>query len=374
MPISPSNKPIVALTMGDPAGIGPEIIVKALAKSPIRRLANYVIVGDITTLEKSAISLNRHHKLLIERLQVISLHPPTPLDSKSRCMDNTRASKHLTEPRFKKKLFASYNKHITLLDLKNVPVGSFSFGGEKAAHGKASVEYITRAYDLVRANIVDCVVTAPINKSAVRMSGFRFPGHTEYFASLAGAKKFVMMLVGGPLRVSLVTRHIAISKVPSTLTSQGIADTIKITSNALRADFNISRPRIGVCALNPHSGEAGMFGKEEIKIIAPTIRRFRKNVVGPIAADALFYDAYRGKFDGIICLYHDQGLIPLKMIARDSGVNVTLGLGFVRTSPDHGTAFDIAGEGKADSRSMEAAIKLAVSMAVNRKKLSKYKE
>lgn len=344
MPISLSNKVVVALTLGDPSGIGPEIILKSLAKPSIRRLASFIIVGDKNVLQKTSIFLSRYYKKFLKKSQVISRH----------------------DYKFKREI---YEGHISLIDLKNVAINSFSFGKERATYGKASVDYIEKAYELVKANIADCMVTAPINKSAIKKAGFKFPGHTEYFASLQGAKKFVMMLVGGLLRVSLVTRHIPISEVPKNLTSKDIADTIEITLNALRTDFNIPKPKIGVCALNPHSGEGGIFGKEEIRIIAPAVKKFRKaNVVGPIPADAIFYDAYRGKFDSVICLYHDQGLIPLKMIARDSGVNVTLGLGFVRTSPDHGTAFDIAGKGKASSRSMEMAIRLAVSMVMNRKK------
>ena len=346
MPISPLNKPIVALSLGDPSGVGPEIILKSLAKPSIRRLASYIIIGDAKVLQKAAVSLGKHCKLFLKELQVISEHPVT----------------------FKEKLYPPRAGYVSLIDLNNVPISSFSFGKEKATYGKASVKYIERAYGFVKTNIADCIVTAPINKSAVQKAGFKFPGHTEYFASLSGTKKFVMMLVGGPLRISLVTRHIPISKVPKHLSFKNIVDTIEITLNALKKDFNIPGPKIGVCALNPHSGEGGIFGKEELKIITPAVRKFRKaNVIGPISADALFYDAYRGRFDSVICLYHDQGLIPLKMIARDRGANVTLGLGFVRTSPDHGTAFDIAGKGKADSHSMEMAIKLAVFMAKNRK-------
>lgn len=344
MPISLLNKPVVALTFGDPSGIGPEIILKSITNPLIRKLANYIIVGDARVLQKTANSLNKNYLFSFKKLKIISDTP-------------------------KKRFLTHKEGYAALLDLKNVPMGSFLFGKEKAVFGKASVEYIKTAYDLVRTNTVDCIVTAPINKAAVNKAGFKFAGHTEYLASLSGVKKIVMMLAGGPLRISLVTRHIPISEVTRYLTAQTIIDTIKITIDALKKDFKIPRPKIGVCALNPHSGEGGILGKEEIRVISPAVKKFRKtDVMGPIAADALFYDAYRGKFDGVICLYHDQGLIPLKMVARDSGVNITLGLGFVRTSPDHGTAFDIAGKGMADSRSMEEAIKLAVFMVRNGKR------
>ena len=330
MPTSPSNKPVIALTMGDPSGIGPEIILKSLAKPSIRRLADFIIIGDANVLRKTAESLSKTRRLLLKKLRII--------------------------------------------ELNNISMGSFSFGKNRAAYGKASIEYIKRAYGLIEADMADAIVTAPINKSAVARAGFKFSGHTEFLASLSGAKKFVMMLTGGPLRVSLVTRHIPMSAVSKYLSVQGIADTIAITLKALKTDFSIPEPVIGVCALNPHSGEDGLFGKEESEKIAPAVKRFGKtNVAGPISADAIFYDAYRGKFDAVICLYHDQGLIPLKMIARDSGVNITLGLNFVRTSPDHGTAFDIAGAGKANPLSMESAIKEAVSMAANRKAHAKQK-
>ncbi len=328
MPISRSSKPRLALTMGDPAGIGAEIILKALAKPAIKRLANYIVIGDLAILKKAKDILKRH-----------GARPILDLSS------------------------------LGMVDLHNVPLHSFSFGKERADYGRASIEYIHKAFEFVRTGKADGMVTAPINKSSAKKSGFKFPGHTEYLAALAGTKNYVMMLVGGPLRVSLVTRHVALSKVAGLLTSSDIERTAKISLKALKEDMGINHPRIGVCALNPHASDGGMFGSEEKEIISPPIARLGKaGVSGPYPADALFYDAYHGKFDCVICLYHDQGLIPLKMIARDSGVNITLGLGFIRTSPDHGTAFNIAGSGKADSRSMEMAIKIAADMVHNRRR------
>ncbi|MFH0840073.1 MAG: 4-hydroxythreonine-4-phosphate dehydrogenase PdxA [Candidatus Omnitrophota bacterium] len=328
MPISPSSKPLVALTMGDPSGIGAEIILQALAKPAIKKIADYIVVGDLRVLEKA------NH--ILQRRGMPSIFKPAS---------------------------------INVLDLQNVRMGGFSFGKERADYGRASIEYIREAFRLVRSGAADSLVTAPINKSSAKKSGFKFPGHTEYLAALSGAKDYVMMLAGGPLRVSLVTRHVRLKKVSRILTSPGIERTINITLKALKDDLGISNPRVGVCALNPHASDGGIFGDEEKKIISPAVNKFRRQgVSGPYPADALFYDAYHGRFDCVICLYHDQGLIPLKMIARDRGVNITLGLGFVRTSPDHGTAFDIAGKGKADPRSMEMAIKMAVDMAVNRKR------
>ena len=327
MPISQSNKPVIAISMGDPSGVGPEITLKALAEPSINSIANYIIAGDAKVLKKTSAILSRRGKLYLKKLPV------------------------------------------RIIDLHNVRISSFSFGKVSSNYGRASIEYVRKAYELVRTKMADAMVTAPINKFSVRKARFKFPGHTEYLAHLSGAKKFAMMLAGGPLKIILVTRHIPVGKISKNLTGKNIAETVELTLNTLKADFNIPEPKIGVCALNPHGGERGMFGSEEEEIIIPALRKFKRaNVKGPIPADALFYDAYRGEFDGVVCLYHDQGLIPFKMVARDEGVNITLGLGFVRTSPDHGTAFNIAGKGKADPRSMEAAIKTAVSMAVNRKK------
>ncbi len=328
MPISPSSRPVLALTMGDPAGIGPEIILRALARPAVKNLADYIIIGDLKILSRTKDLLGRHRIPCLRDLSKINI-----------------------------------------LDLENAPMPGFSFGKEGAACGKASIEYIRRAFDLVRSGAADGMVTAPINKSAARKSGFQFPGHTEYLASLSGVDDFVMMLAGGPLKVSLVTRHIRLGDVSKKITDKNISDTIAMTLRALKTDFRIAKPQIGVCALNPHAGEGGILGDEEERIIAPAVRRFKRSEVhGPFPADSIFYDAYRGKFDCVVCLYHDQGLIPLKMIARDNGVNITLGLGFVRTSPDHGTAFDIAGKGKADPGSMEAAIKTAAFMVASRKR------
>lgn len=328
MPISPSSKPILALTMGDPAGIGAEIILQALAKPSINRLANYIVIGDLSVLEKA------NH--ILKKCGIPNLIKPASFD---------------------------------MIDLRNIKMSGFLFGKESVDCGRASIEYISKAFQIVKIGAADGMVTAPINKSAAKKSGFKFPGHTEYLAALSGVEDYVMMLAGGPLRVSLVTRHIPLKKVPGILTQAGIEKTISITLKALRERLGVPRPRVGVCALNPHAADGGIFGNEERDIIYPAVSKFRKDRVrGPYPADALFYDAYHGGFDCVICLYHDQGLIPLKMIARDRGVNITLGLGFIRTSPDHGTAFDIAGRGKADSGSMEMAIKTAAEMAVNRKK------
>lgn len=200
------------------------------------------------------------------------------------------------------------------------------------------------------------LVTAPVNKKIVAP----WPGQTELLASLSKTGKFAMMLVGGPLRVALVTTHAPLRAVPKLITGRRIRDVIELTEDFCRR-IGIKRPRIGVAGLNPHAGEGGMFGDEERRIIAPAIKRTR--AVGPLPADTLFHKAYRGEFDAVVAMYHDQGLVPLKMIAFDTGVNLTLGLPFVRTSPDHGTAYDIAGKNLARPDSMIAAINLAARLA-----------
>lgn len=226
-------------------------------------------------------------------------------------------------------------------------------------------EAIQKAVEILKSRGADALVTAPVNKSAINKSGIPFRGHTEYLANATGTKKFTMMFCSSSLRVTVVTRHIPLKEVPHTLTQQNVRDSIELTAEGLKRYFGIHRPRIGVSGLNPHCGEEGYMGIEEKKIIAPAIRHARlkiPGVQGPLPADVVFHMAYKGKFDAVISMYHDQGLGPFKMIAFEKGVNVTLGLPFVRTSPDHGTAYDIAGKGIADPASMKQAIKLAVTM------------
>lgn len=238
---------------------------------------------------------------------------------------------------------------------------------------KTGLDAIKKAGLILKKGKADGLVTAPVNKSAINKSGIPFKGHTEYLARITNTKKFAMMFCGGPLKITVVTRHVALKKVPALVTQEKIRDAIKLTHEALRIYFKLKRPRIGVCGLNPHCGEGGIIGTEEKKIIMPAIKDIRSSlpdVEGPIPADAIFHMAYRGRLDAIISMYHDQALGPFKMIAFERGVNVTLGLPFVRTSPDHGTAYDIAGRGIADPGSMKEAIKLAVKMCLVRGRTS----
>ncbi len=231
---------------------------------------------------------------------------------------------------------------------------------------KTGFDAIKKAVEILKKNKANAIVTAPVNKEAINKSGIPFQGHTEYLAEATNTKKFAMMLCGGPLKVTTVTRHVPLKKVSSTLTQAKIIEAVRLTDSGLKKYFGIKKPRIGVCALNPHCGEGGEIGREEQDMIMPAIkkiRRFIPEIHGPISGDVIFYMAYNGKLDAVISMYHDQGLVPLKMVAFEKGVNVTLGLPFIRTSPDHGTAYDIAGKGIANPCSMKEAIKLAVRMS-----------
>lgn len=232
--------------------------------------------------------------------------------------------------------------------------------------GSACTGYIKKAVELALNRQVDGIVTAPISKEALKMVGVKWPGHTEMLADLTRTKDYAMMLAGGPLKVILVTIHTALRNVPDLITRQRVLKTIRLAKKACDM-LKIRNPRIAVAGLNPHAGEAGIFGDEEKKKIVPAMAKARKEgipVSGPYPPDTIFHKAYKGEVDIIVCMYHDQGLIPLKMIAFDKGVNVTIGLPFVRTSPDHGTAYDIAWKGIADPSSMIEAIKLAAKLKV----------
>ncbi len=318
MPIS-RNNPTAYLTLGDPAGIGPEVVLKAL-QSPHLGSLRTVVIGSGNVLSR------------VERLTRFSIP--------------------------KKALF---------VDLKNVPEKGFRYGKVSAIYGMAAFEFIKEGVQRVGRDPFGFLVTAPIHKEALQKAGLPWPGHTEMLQDLTGAKRINMMFVGKRLRISLVTWHVSIRSLPNALTSSGVWDALFLMEQALRRYFSIPRPMIGLCALNPHAGEGGIFGDEERRILKPALQRARRKgirVEGPLPSDDLFYRAYHGRYDGVVALYHDQGLIPFKMIEREVGVNVSLGLPFVRTSPDHGTAFDIAGKDRADPRSMIEAIRLGRAMTM----------
>ncbi len=257
---------------------------------------------------------------------------------------------------------------ITKKALKDPRVNSLAEFSVINTHDNTGFEAIERAVSILKKGRACGLVTAPVSKAAINKTGVRFEGHTEFFARAARVKKIAMMFYSPLLKVTLVTRHVPLKEVPKILTRKRIEDSAALTHAALKKYFNLSRPRIGICGLNPHSGEHGLIGQEEKKVIIPAIKKSKTKIArlqGPLPADVAFYMAFNKKLDAVIAMYHDQGLGPFKMIAFENGVNITLGLPFVRTSPDHGTAYDIAGKNKANPGSMKQAIKLAVSMCKN---------
>jgi 4-hydroxythreonine-4-phosphate dehydrogenase len=321
----------LAITMGDPGGIGPEIIVKALGSPEVRNHCVPIVIGDESVIREALTLLGHPLKLKI----IKSLKDSKPAKGS--------------------------------IELINIGTnGKFKKNKPTAEGGKACVSYIRKTVEIALSRQVNGIVTAPISKEALKMAGYKWPGHTEMLADMTGTKDFAMMLVGGPLRVILVTIHTALKNVPDFITKQRIMKTIRLAKKACDM-LGIKKPEIAVAGLNPHAGEAGIFGDEEIKKIIPAVKEALKEgvpVSGPYPPDIVFHKAYRGEFDIIVCMYHDQGLIPLKMIAFEKGVNVTVGLPFVRTSPDHGTAYDIAWKGDADPSSMIEAITLAAKLRV----------
>ena len=238
-------------------------------------------------------------------------------------------------------------------------------GRPSAAGAEAAYRSILRATELVREGRADAIVTAPVSKHAIQSLGYEFPGHTELIARLAGEAEVRMMMAAKSLRVVLVTTHIRLLDVPSAVTTERVIETARIARAALRRHFGMRRPRIALAGLNPHAGEHGAFGDEEIRVLAPAVERSRAQGItldGPHPPDTVFFRARAGEFDAVISLYHDQGLIPFKLLHFHDGVNVTIGLPFPRTSPDHGTAYDIAGRSRADASSMTAAVRLAAEM------------
>jgi 4-phospho-D-threonate 3-dehydrogenase / 4-phospho-D-erythronate 3-dehydrogenase len=325
-------KPLLGITMGDPAGIGPEVVVKALVNPEIQALCNPVVIGDTSALQQSI-----HIAGLSLRLETI---------------------RHPCESR-------SAPGIIQVIDLGNVPA-DLPIGTVDPRAGKAAYENVARAVEYAMAGEIQGIVTAPLNKEALNLAGYRFPGHTEILAHLSGVQHYSMMLVGPTLRVVHVTTHVSLRRACDLIRKDRVMRVIHLAEAALK-QMGIARPRIGVAGLNPHAGENGLLGDEDAAEIEPAIAEARAaglNVTGPLPADTIFHRAVsRGEFDIVVVMYHDQGHIPLKTLDFQGGVNVTVGLPFIRTSVDHGTAFDIAGKGKADPRSMREALLLAAKMA-----------
>jgi 4-hydroxythreonine-4-phosphate dehydrogenase len=328
------EKPLVAITMGDPTGIGPEIIAAALGRHNLESICRPVVLGDPGAMARG--------------IAVTGL----PLRIREMGEQNFPAG---TEPGV-----------VPLIPLSRLDEADMVYGKPTAASGAAVFSCITAAARLCLDGRAAAMATAPINKEALNRAGHAYPGHTELLAELTGTAEFVMMLAGSRLRVTLVTIHEALHDVPALVTFDKVLSTIRITHRDLDR-YCRKNPRIAVLALNPHCGEGGMFGDEEARIIAPAVAAARREGIdadGPHSADTLFHFAADGAYDAVVCMYHDQGLIPLKLLHFDDGVNVTLGLPIIRTSVDHGTAYNLAGTGRASEMSMVAAIRMAAEMAV----------
>lgn len=324
--------PVVGITMGDPAGVGPEVIMKALARAEAYAPCRPLVIGDKKQLARAG-------SLLKLKLAVVSVPGPEK---------------------------ASFTRGtVEVIDVGQVPE-DLPYGKVSAVAGEAAYRYIERAVKLALARSIDAICTAPINKEALNAAGHRYPGHTELLAKLTGTKEVSLTLLSPKLRVIHVTAHVglleAIERIDAALVERTIA-----RGHELLARAGTPQPRIGVCGINPHAGEGGLFGRgeEEAKIV-PAVEAARRRgwkVDGPLPADSLFYLAARGDYDLVVAMYHDQGHGPVKALGLEHGVNVTAGLPIVRTSVDHGTAFDIAGTGKADERSMIEALRQAAALA-----------
>lgn len=332
-------KPLLGITMGDPAGIGPEIAVKALARKEIYEICRPIIIGDFKIIKRAL----RFTKL--EDLNVRSISDPSEAKFEAGTID--------------------------VLDLNNVDIDNLPLGKVSAEAGKASVEYIFKAVDLALRNEIDAIVTGPINKEAINKAGYHYTGHTELLKELTKAKNAVMLLAIEKLKVAHVTTHVSLKKAIELITKEQILNTLRTVHDSFIKYFGIKEPKIAVAALNPHAGERGLFGDEEIKHINPAIEEAISqgmNVVGPLPADTIYYKAIRGDFDVVIAMYHDQGHIPIKVLDFYNGVNITLGLPIIRTSVDHGTSFNRAGKGTANPGSLINAIKYAAIMVSNSNK------
>jgi 4-hydroxythreonine-4-phosphate dehydrogenase len=335
------ERPLLAITMGDPAGVGPEVIVAALARRRARAVCRPLVIGDARVLQQAARTVGRRFSVMIVGAA-------------------SEADEHPSR--------------ISLLDLANVNPRRVRTGRISAAAGAAAAEYVTRAVGLAQSGAVAGIVTAPINKESIRAAGVPHPGHTEMLAALCGRPEVAMMLVHSGMRVSHVTTHASVRNACARVTQSRVLSVVRLTHKALRR-MGISRRRIAVAGLNPHAGESGLFGDEEMREIAPAVRRARRESIdaaGPFPPDTVFARHRAGEFDAVVAMLHDHGHIAVKTVGftarrggglASAGVNVTLGLPIVRTSVDHGTAFDIAGMGTADPTSMVEAVRLAAQMA-----------
>ncbi len=321
--------------MGDPAGIGAEVIVKALADHSLRDRARFVVFGV--------------HEIISYAGDLAELQPYWRREPHDAAISN--------------------GAEVVIADFDEFALESRPLRRPSAEGGRASMRFLDDAIVAARDGRLDALVTGPIHKTAWQMAGFPFIGHTDLLAKRLHARRVAMMFVGGPLRVALASIHEPLFDLRNSFTIGRVFQPLDLLHQALREWFNVPEPKIAVAALNPHAGENGQFGDEERRVIEPAIDMAHNvgiNAIGPIPADTLFWRAARGEFDGIVAMYHDQALIPVKLLAFDEAVNLTLGLPIIRTSVDHGTAYDIAGKNLADPGSMKAAIALAIDLARRR--------
>ncbi|ADW18523.1 4-hydroxythreonine-4-phosphate dehydrogenase [Desulfobulbus propionicus DSM 2032] len=324
----------VAITMGCPAGIGPEILCRLFHLADRPAAGRGVVVGDLGVLRQAAEQLGMP-------LTIVRWRPGEAIDPQT--LPVLQVGAPLSTP--------------------------IEWGRPDAATGQAMGRYIEEAVRLIADGHCSALVTCPISKQSLQQAGYPYPGHTEMLAALTSTAKVRMMMAGPRLKVVLVTIHVALREVPGLLTYKEIADCIRMTRECLRRDFAIANPRIAVAGFNPHGSEQGLFGDEEARLIAPAVAQCQDSgeVSGPWPPDTIFHKAASGRFDAVIAMYHDQGLIPFKLLHFADGVNVTLGLPIVRTSVDHGTAYDIAGRNMADPTSLAAALALAQTIVANRR-------
>lgn len=331
-------KPVIAITVGDCNGIGPEVVLKSLRLAALRQRCRPVLVGPPAVFLECARRLGLGLELRAYR-GAASSAPVARGGTVAEIVPSAGPSR-------------------------------LSPGRVTAAAGRAAVAAIEQAAELVSAKEADALVTAPLSKNAVHRAGYAFPGQTEFLAKLSGSERVAMMMVSRALTVGLVTIHVPLRRVAPLLTARRIREAISTIVDSLRRDFQIESPAIAVLGLNPHAGEGGDFGLEDTTVIAPALRSLRASgarLEGPLPADGLFARYRPGRYDAVVAMYHDQGLIPFKLLARNRGVNFTAGLSMIRTSPAHGTAFDIAGTGTADPTSMAEAIRLAARLAGRRR-------
>jgi len=321
--------------MGDPIGIGPEILVKAMRSPHLYGLCKPFVLGDARIINKACHLLDSD--ICINSIESVNQGKFSP-------------------------------GTIDLMEITHLNDQTMTFSNPSSESGKAMLAYILKGVDLALKNKISALVTCPITKTALKLAGSKFHGHTELIANRSKANEYAMMLAGKFLKVVLVTIHIPVADVSSNLSTGKIAKTIRLTSKSLIERFRIKTPKIAVAGMNPHAGEQDMFGKEESSIISPAVKLVKEegiDVYGPLPPDTVFYHASQGRYDAVVCMYHDQGLIPFKMIHFKDGVNTTLGLPIIRTSVDHGTAYDIAWNGVADPSSLIEAIKMAALQAHN---------